>query len=576
MLQQIRMRRLGVIDEAEVTLSPGLTVLTGETGAGKTMVVTALGLVLGSRADTSLVRAGADQADVEAIFDLSPDSPAGVLADELGADTSDGLIIARTIQAGGRSRAWAGGRPVPTGVLADLGERLVAVHGQADQWRLRTAREHRDLLDLVAGPAAGQAIAAYRQAYDGYRSARRAVEQLRESVEARAMELDALKYGLAQVAEVDPQPGEDVELRAEAERLGHVDALRQAAATAHDALAGGDDPAGSRAPSAAEGIRVAQAALVPVAGLDETLTGLTERVDELGYLAADLAVEIGSYLSGLDADPARLAWVQDRLAALATLTRRYGSTSDEVRQWAEQASRRAAVLDHTDDEVVELEARLTDAAQLLGERAAALTQLRQQTAQRFAVQVGEELAQLAMGSAQVDVEVTGQDDPDGLVVPGRPGRWRFTADGVDDVDIRLTSGGSARSLTKGASGGELSRVMLAIELVAARSGAIAPTMVFDEVDAGVGGRAAVEVGARLARLARHTQVVVVTHLAQVAAYADVHLVVSKSDDGRVVASDVQRVQGQQRRVELARMMSGQVTDAALEHADELLSAAGTG
>lgn len=579
MLHEIRLRHLGVIAEAVVPLGPGLTALTGETGAGKTMVVTALGLLLGARSDAGLVRSGADHAYVEGVFDAPAAALPDALRDSLDIDPDEELILGRTVTREGRSRAAVGGRGVAAGVLAELGEHLVAVHGQADQWRLRSAAEHRQLLDGFGGEPLAAALAAYRCGYDRLAAIRARTAELERDRAARLTELDALRYGLESIAAVDPQPGEDLALRAEAERLAHIDGLRVAAHEAHRAVTGADDDMRSTGPqSALDLLARARAALAAAGGHDHQLDALRARLDELTYLVADLGSELGSYLADLDADPQRLATVNDRLAELGTLTRRYGRSTDDVLAWSAQAIARVVQLDGTDDEFATLRAEEEELAVTLGAAALRVLEARTAAAKQFEVAVTEELAHLAMGSAAVSVALERHADPGGLALPGVAGRWRYGRDGVDDVDIQLSagSGSAARSVTKGASGGELSRVMLAIELVASTrlsdQAATTPTMVFDEVDAGVGGSAALEVAARLSRLARHTQVVVVTHLAQVAAAADHHLVVTKRDDGRVSSSEVHRVEGEARLAELSRMLGGDPRSrVGLEHAAALLS-----
>ena len=576
MFQEIRIKGLGVIDDAVLELSPGLNVVTGETGAGKTMVVSGLGMLLGARADSALVRQGAPAALVEGIVALAPDHPARARAAEAGADVDDELVLARTVSREGRSRAHVGGRSVPVGLLSELGELLVAVHGQADQWRLRQGDQHREVLDSFAADAVGPPLAAYRETYEALVAATRERDRLRVLSRDRAREVDILRAGLEQVERVDPAAGEDVALRAEDERLAHSDGLRQAGQQAHAALIGDDSLAMDAAPSALDQLAVVRAVLAPMVEHDAALRELDQRAAELGYLAADLASDLASYVSDVDVDPARLAAVQQRRADLADLTRKYGDTVDEVLAWATEAAQTLTDLVGADDRVAELEEETARQRALLATQAQALRDARQTAAVDFGDRVTGELTHLAMGKAEVSVAVSWRPDPDGLVVAGEP--VRFGRHGVDEVEILLAAnpGTPARSVARAASGGELSRVMLALEVVSGAAGAgIVPTFVFDEVDAGVGGRAAVDVGARLAVLARSSQVIVVTHLAQVAAFADRHLVVHKDDDGRVTSSSVTQVCDDERLRELSRMMGGDAGSAAgLEHARELLRQAG--
>ncbi|WP_377643000.1 DNA repair protein RecN [Oryzobacter terrae] len=560
MIEEIRIRDLGVIDEAVLPLHRGLTVLTGETGAGKTMVVTALGLLLGGRADSALVRTGADRAVVEGVLDLPADHPALVRAADAGGDTTDGLVLVRSVSADGRSRAHVGGRAAPVGLLAELAEHLVAVHGQADQWRLKRADQHREVLDAFGGAPVAKALAGYRDVHSRLTEAEAELEHLRGAAAERAREADGLRVGLERIEALDPQPGEDEALRVESQRLGHAEELRVGAGEAHAALAGDDDDS-TAAPGVLDALATASARLSAVSDADPALAEIGTRVDELRYLAADVAADLGSYLGDVDVDPARLEHVEQRRAALGEVTRLYGPGVDDVLLWAKEAARRVDELEGTGDRIGELEEHVATLTTGRAAAAAALTAARTTTAATLGERITEELAHLAMGSATVTVAV---DDA-----------GRFGADGRDDVELRLASGPGTppRTVTRAASGGELSRVMLAIEVATATDTTAVPTFVFDEVDAGVGGRAALDVGARLAALARHAQVVVVTHLAQVAAHADRHLVVERSDDGHVTRSGVHAVEGDDRVAELARMLGGTGTDAALEHARDLMARA---
>jgi DNA repair protein RecN (Recombination protein N) len=585
--EEVRIQGVGVIDDALLELSPGLNVLTGETGAGKTMVVSGLGLLLGARADAGLVRSDRPAAVVEGIVVVADGHPALARAREAGADVgaaSDGLVLARTVSADGRSRAHVGGRSTPVGVLTELGQLLVAVHGQADQWRLRQGDQHREVLDDFGGAPLHAALAAYRTTFDALSAATSERDRLRALSHERAREVDLLRAGLERIETLDPQPGEDSALRAEDARLAHADGLRLAAARAHTVLAGDDGYAAAAPEPVVDALGSARSALLPVVDHDPAVADLDGRLAELGYLAADLAADLASYLTDIDVDPARLAVVQQRRADLATLTQRYGDTVDDVLAWEKQAAATLTELLGADDRVAALDEETARLRHELAARAALLTHERTSAGAELGRRVTAELAHLAMSSAQVTVAVTARDDPegplgrDGLMVGGRSVRWNRS--GVDDVEIQLSSGpgNPPRSVVRAASGGELSRVMLAIEVVSAGAAADGvsgvPTYVFDEVDAGVGGRAAVDVGARLALLAQHAQVIVVTHLAQVAAYADRHLTVRKSDDGRVTSSSVRVLEGEDRLRELSRMMGGDAeSPAGLTHAQELLDQA---
>ncbi|WP_411124995.1 DNA repair protein RecN [Streptomyces sp. x-19] len=580
----MRIRSLGVIDDAVVELSPGFTAVTGETGAGKTMVVTSLGLLLGGRADPALVRIGAKAAVVEGRIALASSSPAAVRAEEAGAELDDGaLLISRTVSAEGRSRAHVGGRSVPVGLLGELADDLVAVHGQTDQQGLLRPARQRQALDRYAGDAVAGPLAKYTAAHRRLRTVAAELDELTTRARERAQEADLLRFGLDEIAAAEPLPGEDVELAAEAERLGHAEALASAATVAHAALAGNpEDPEGIDATTLVAG---AHRGLEAVRGHDQELAALADRLGELGILMADVATELAGYADGLDADPLRLAAVEERRAALNHLTRKYGEYGKDttaVLAWSEQSAARLAELDGDDDRITELAAERDGLRAELGELAQQLTDARTASAEHFAAAVTTELGELAMPHARVSVAIRqtelpeDADDADGIEVNGRS--VAYGPAGADEVEILMAPhpGAPPRPIAKGASGGELSRVMLAVEVVFAGSDPV-PTYLFDEVDAGVGGKAAVEVGRRLARLAKSAQVVVVTHLPQVAAFADRQLLVEKTNDGSVTRSGVTVLQGEDRIRELSRMLAGQEdSETARAHAEELLETARTG
>lgn len=573
MIEEIRIDNLGVIGRAHLELGPGLTVITGETGAGKTMVLTALGLLLGGKADSATVRVGASSAAVEGRVTLAAGSDALERAADAGADLDDdgSLVLVRTVGAGaaGRSRAFLGGRSVPQTVLAELADDLVTVHGQADQARLRSPSHQREALDAFVGADHRDALTRYRTAWAERARVDAELTELVDRARDRTREAELLRLGIAEVERVDPQHAEDVTLAEEVERLAHAEDLRSAANGAHSALVGGEvDEAGAAVPT----IELARRLLEHEGAHDPALAALATRIAEAGYLLADAATDLAAYLEDLQADPLRLDAAQRRRAELATLTRSYGSTVDDVLAWADTAGRRLLDLDGGDQRIEELHGARSALDAELAAHAARITAGRVDGATRLSAVVSDELAGLAMGGAELQIVVVPLEEPG--------------PHGADRVEMLLVphAGAPARPLGKGASGGELSRVMLAIEVALATapdSGATRPgTFVFDEVDAGVGGRAAVEVGRRLAGLAQGTQVLVVTHLAQVAAFADRHLVVTKSTAGGVdlvTESDVRLVTNDDRVRELARMLSGQEdSDAARTHAAELLELSSVG
>ncbi len=566
MLEELRITGLGVIDDTTLRLTSGMNVITGETGAGKTMVVTGLGLLFGGRADAGRVRADPGRAVVEGRLRLDGPLADGVATrvTDAGAEVDDdgSVLLSRTVTIEGRSRAHVGGRSMPVSMLSEVGEQVVAVHGQSDQLRLLRPAEQRAALDRFAGPEHEKLLETYREAFARWRAVADDLADRRRHARERSQEADLLKLGLDEISRVDPQPGEDDELKAEVHRLEHAEGLRVAAALAAQALAGGVEITDD-APDATSLLGTARRTLEAQASVDPALGDLAGRLEEAASLIGDVSAELSAYLSGLDADPARLEAIYERRATLRGLTRKYADDVDGVIAWAEHARTRLGELDSSDELLDELDRerqRLETGVQDLSGR---LTEARRDAAGRFSEQVSVELAGLAMPHSRVEVAVLARSEGVG-------------PDGADEVELRLLAhpGAPSLPLQKGASGGELSRVMLAIEVVFAGAGG-PPTLVFDEVDAGVGGQAAVEIGRRLARLARTHQVLVVTHLPQVAAFADRHLVVAKDTSGAITTSGVRIVEETERARELARMLAGLPdSDLGIAHAEELLAVAG--
>lgn len=465
-------------------------------------------------------------------------------------------MLARNVSAEGRSRAFVGGASVPVSALAEVAEPLVAVHGQSDQHRLLRARAQREALDRFGGEPLAALLTSYAELHRRLEACERELGEVVATARERAQEADLLRFGLGEIEAVAPEPGEDATLAAEETRLGFSDTLRTAAEQAREALSSEEG-----SPDALATTSAARTALDAVREHDTEAGELADRLAELTYLLSDLAADVASYADRIDTDPARLAAVSERRAALTALTRKYGDTIDEVLAWAERSATRLLDLDHTDERIEELRAEQEVLSRDRGAAAAALSAARTEAAGRLSAEVTAELALLAMPHARLTVDV-------------RPAE-RFTASGADEVELMLAAntGSDPRPLAKGASGGELSRVMLALEVALAGTSPV-PTFVFDEVDAGVGGAAAVEVGRRLAQLARTAQVLVVTHLPQVAAYADRHVVVEKSSDGTVTSSGLTVLDDEQRERELSRMLAGLAdSDTALAHARELLDVA---
>jgi DNA repair protein RecN (Recombination protein N) len=615
MLEEVRITGLGVINDALLELSPGFTALTGETGAGKTMVVTGLGLLFGGRADPARVRPGAQRASVEGRLRTDPRGKVAQQVEEAGGDLDDDgtLVLTRTVSGEGRSRAFAGGRSVPVSLLTYLADDLVAVHGQSDQQQLLKPGRQRESLDKYAGGVLAEVLTDYQRAYGRHRKVLDELTNLTTQARARAAEAEELRAGLTDIEKLNPVAGEAAALRAEEERLANADSLHAAATTAHEALLG-DPTADNDGVDAVTLLGQARRALDAVSRHDSEIDGVATRLSDAAYLVSEVAGELASYIQGIDSDPARLAAVQERRAALARVIRLYGpggvsarvngipvrlgagspSAADAdaapdgdaagtaaeggaqpdalvpaeepdeiayVLEWAALAAARAVELGNDDDTIAALAAEETELSAQVTDLAGRLSRLRAEAGEQFADDVTAELTALAMPYARISVALTP------LAEPG--------PHGADDVEIRLASnpGAPALPLHKGASGGELSRVMLAIEVVFAGADPV-PTFVFDEVDAGVGGKAAVEIGRRLAKLARLAQVIVVTHLPQVAAFADNHLVVAKSSDGSITSTSVIRLEHEARVRELSRMLAGlEDSEFGQAHAAELLAMA---
>jgi DNA repair protein RecN (Recombination protein N) len=576
-LSEIRIESLGAISSATAEFDRGLTVLTGETGAGKTMVVTGLHLLGGARADASRVRTGADRAVVEGRFattELGADVTGRIdeILDSSGADRDDddSVIAARSVSREGPSRAYLGGRSVPAKSLSGFTTELLALHGQNDQLRLMRPDEQRAALDRFAD--VGVPLRKYRALREEWLTARRDLVDRTQRARELALESDRLTFGLNEIDAVDPVPGEDDALVADIRRLSELDALREAAALARGALAGPPEDDGTEMVSASANVASAKATLQ---GTDDgALHALGERLAEAVAVIGDVAGELGDFLSELPSDASTLETKLARQGELRGLTRKYAPDIDGVLAWAKESRDRLSQLDVSEEALAGLQKRVDEMQAKVVSAAAELTKARTKAAKGLAKAVTAELSGLAMTGADFGITVsplTARADDSAPITLAGGVAAHAGHDGVDAVEFGFAAhrGTELLPLAKSASGGELSRVMLSLEVVLSAS-AEGTTMVFDEVDAGVGGRAAVQIGRRLARLARTHQVIVVTHLPQVAAYADTHLVVESGPK----SSRVVRLQDEDRVAELARMLAGLGdTDSGRAHARELWESA---
>jgi len=557
-LEEISIRSLGVIESSNIEFKPGLTVLTGETGAGKTMVLTALGLVLGSKSDSDLVRAGQERAIVTGKFAVPKDLATQII-DAGGEIEEESVVISRTVSTAGKSRVLVGGVVSSAAAVSSFASSLVEIHAQSSSSKLTKPGVARELLDRFAGID----LTAYQQTFDQYQQMLRRINELKEQLSQADRQIAELSELADEFAKLNPKSGELVEIENEIAKLGSVEVLNQAVSTALNLFENEDL-------SAVNMLQQIRKSLDQVNGKDKQLDAITERYTESLLNLQDISSDLSSYLSQLEADPNRFEKLQDRKASLNSLLKRYGKGSDKEAAFEQllidgkSAKERIADLSGGDQRVAELQKEADSFFKQLQEQGLALSKLRKVNGEKLSSQVTDEVRSLSMPNASFVIEQTVGDVKNSK---------SFTSNGIDEISILFSahSGGTPLALNKVASGGELSRVMLALEVVIAEAEPIG-TYIFDEVDAGVGGKAAIEVGRRLSKLSKSAQVIVITHLAQVAAWADNHLVVKKNENGLVTQSDVMEVRATERKIEIARMLSGQEdSQTAQEHAGELLA-----
>ena len=557
-LEEISIRSLGVIESSNIQFKPGLTVLTGETGAGKTMVLTALGLVLGSKSDSDLVRAGQERAVVTGRFSVPLQIQDEILASG-GEVEDDCVVITRTLSSQGKSRVLVGSAVSSAATVSSFAQSLVEIHAQSSSSKLMKPAVSRELLDRYGGIDLTQ----YQEIFTQYQEISLRIQELKNQLLQRDKEIDLLTEFAQEFSKLSPVSGELVKIENEIAKLGSVEQLNQVVSSTLNLLEDEDL-------SALNLLQQMRKSLDSVAGKDRDLDQITERFTESLLNLQDIGSDLTSYLSSLEADPSRFAQLQDRKSALSSLLKRYGKGSDKDLAFEELitdglgAKQKLADLSGGSDRITELEKQKLDIFSKMKISAVKLANDRKINAEKLSKLVTSEIRNLSMPNSQFVISQSTLDSD-------KPGS--YTAYGLDEIAILFAAhtGATPLPLSKVASGGELSRVMLALEVVIAEAEPIG-TYIFDEVDAGVGGKAAVEIGRRLAKLSKSAQVIVITHLPQVAVWADNHLVVKKSESGSVTQSDVKEMSADERKVEIARMLSGQEdSQTAQEHASELLT-----
>jgi DNA repair protein RecN (Recombination protein N) len=550
-LTELSVENVALIEEATLELSPGLNVITGETGAGKTLLATALQMLLGGRARSETVRSGARRATVEGTFVLPEETGARFLIEALGdlaeeVDDDDGLVLRRTLTGEGRSRCYVGGVSVPVRALASLGERLVSYHSQREQTRLTEPAEQLAILDDFLDTTAAEARHEHELIWRAVENDRAALQEIRTTSEARLREVEFLRYQVTELESAGYDQQELSDLSRERERLRNVTDLLQTTSAASAGLSSEDGT------GAVDAVARAASELETASGYDDSLSGLLKRLHGISAELDDVLYELRSYLEELEADPNRLEAVEDRLAAMRALERKYG----DVEVYLQESRERLTRLENLDEETAGLEERLAEGERRLEVIAAELRSGREAAAQRLSGKVQENLADLNLGKTTFRAEL----------VPAEPG-----PSGTERVEfmIQPNPGEPELPVRRYASGGELSRIMLAIRLAQER---VEPgaTYIFDEVDAGIGGETATAVGAKLRELGDRNQVLTITHLPQIASGAGTHVIVEKEEAGGRTITRIERIEGEERRRELARMLSGRIDEASLAHASELL------
>lgn len=568
MIEELQITNLGIIASACIPFGPGLNVLTGETGAGKTMVLNSVQLLTGARGSAQFVKSGASRCDVASTFAVSTDWVAefrsdltdkGAILDERES-SPDALIISRELTNQGRSKAFLGGKYVPVGAIVDITRSLIAVHGQAEQIRLRDPQEQLVLLDRAGGQERVSEVHEFQVARRNWRALVKTRNSLISDRGENALKAQLLSAGIAEIQQISPEIDEDIQLQTTLNVLRNAEAIRSLIQSARETLTERDSgplTVISQLAAVAKDIDLA-------AELDPSVKAYGERINSVLSEVIDIDAELADQARALDADPVRLETMEQRLASIKGLMKKYGPSISDIHEWSRKAQEQLPRLQISDQDIAQLEIEIDLAQQELVRLGNLLTSARRKSAAELGEKIEQELRQLAMPRALISIEVKTQSEP-----------TKWSRSGADSIEFMIAAdgGGQFRPMGLSVSGGELSRLMLAIEVALSSEHAV-PTMIFDEVDAGIGGEVAVEVGRRLARLAERVQVIVVTHLPQVAAFAQTHFVVQKSTSSGEVNTTVTEVKGDDRTREITRMLSGLPdSTSGAAHAEELLAMA---
>lgn len=573
MLVELHIRNFALIDALAIPFRPGLNVLTGETGAGKSIIIDAIGAALGEKVGSEVIRTGAEQAEVQALFQLPLEHPTWRRMEEMGLSVEeDGSLLLQRVIGVGRSQCRVNGQPVTLGMLREVGEHLVDIHGQHEHQTLLHVRHHLSLLDAIGGAAIAEPLARYQHLYRRWRALREELRTLRWDESEKARRMDLLQFQLEEIQRARLQPGEWEALREERHRLLHAERLASSALRAYEALYEMERGEGK---SALDLVGEARREVEAIAQIDPSMAPLLETLETALAALEETARELRRYQESLEFQPGRLEEIEERLALLERLRRKYGATTEEILAYRDRIAAELETLQHSEERIGELEAQLEHLERELAEAAENLSQARRKVSQRLEKAVVEHLQELRMERVRFAVHLERREAQEGLLHRGQ--RLALTERGWDAVEFLISPnpGEPLKPLARIASGGELSRIMLALKTVLAEVDPV-PTLVFDEIDIGIGGETANALGAKLAHIAQGKQVLCVTHLPHIASRAHHHLSVSKHTKGEHTYVAVEVVEGERRVEEIGRLLSGEpLTEAALRHARELLEGSPT-